>query len=213
MIVGFSKYGAGGGYAPVAYLTSERNPDGTRRTPEPTVLRGDADAVRQLIDDLPFKYKYTSGVLSFEETPLEVMPEVQDAIMDAFEETAFAGLSREQRPPVLWVRHEHAGRLELNFLIPRVEPISGKSLNIAPPKSMTREMFDTFRSMINARYGFSDPDDPGRARAVSLPNHIEKLLAEARRKGEEPKLRGATALRKTLSEAILAHVGREVGLG
>src|SRR5687768_6698874 len=166
MIVGFSKHGTGGGYAPVAYLTSERNPDGSARTPAPTVLRGNPEQVRQLIDDLPFKYKYTSGVLSFEERAWEVMPEVQDAIMDAFEETAFAGLLREQRPPVLWVRHEHAERLELNFLIPRVEPISGKSLNIAPPKSMTREMFDTFRSMINARYGFSDPDDPARARAV-----------------------------------------------
>jgi hypothetical protein len=167
--------------------------------------------VRQLIDDLPFKYKYTSGVLSFEEKPWAVPPEVQAAIMEAFEDVAFAGLSEVQRPPVLWVRHEHVGRLELNFLIPRVEPLSGKSLNIAPPKSLTRETFDTFRSLINARHGFSDPDDPARARNVSLPQHIEKLLAEASRKGEAPKLRGATALRKTLSEAITAHVSREVG--
>ena len=27
MIVGFSKHGKGGGYGPVAYLTSKRNPD------------------------------------------------------------------------------------------------------------------------------------------------------------------------------------------
>jgi hypothetical protein len=211
MIVGFSKHGTGGGYAPVAYLTSERNPDGSARTPAPTVLRGNAEQVRQLIDDLPFKYKYTSGVLSFEERPWDVPLEVPETIMDAFEDVAFAGLSKEQRPPVLWVRHEHVGRLELNFLIPRVEPLSGKSLNIAPPKSQTRETFDTFRSLINARYGFSDPDDPTRAREVSLPNHIEKLLAEASRKGEAPKLRGATALRKTLTEAITAHIAREAG--
>jgi len=209
MLVGFSKYGKGGGHAPVAYLTSERNPDGSARTPKPTILRGHAERVRQLIDDLPFKYKYTSGVLSFEEKPWAVPPEVQAAIMDAFMAVAFAGLSEEQRPPVLWVRHEHAGRLELNFLIPRVEPCSGKSLNIAPPKSLTRETFDTFRAMMNARHGFSDPDDPARTRNVSLPHHIEKLLAEARRKGEAPNLRGATALRKTLSEAITAHVSCE----
>ena len=213
MLVGFSKYGKGGGHAPVAYLTSERNPDGSARTPKPTILRGHAERVRQLIDDLPFKYKYTSGVLSFEEKPWAVPPEVQAAIMEAFEAVAFAGLSEVQRPPVLWVRHEHAGRLELNFLIPRVEPLSGKSLNIAPPKSLTRETFDTFRSLINARHGFSDPDDPARTRNVSLPHHIEKLLAEASRKGEAPKLRGATALRKTLTEAITAHVAREVGSG
>jgi hypothetical protein len=213
MIVGFSKHGKGGGYAPVTYLTSDRNPDGTSRTPEPTVLRGNPRVVRELIDDLPYKFKYTSGVLSFEEKPWEVLPEVQESIMDSFETMAFAGLAEEQRPPVLWVRHEHAGRLELNFLIPRVEPLSGKSLNIAPPKSMTREMFDTFRSMINARHGFSDPDDPARTREVSLPNHIEKILAEARRKGEEPKLRGATALRKTVIEAITEHLSVEVGSG
>jgi hypothetical protein len=213
MLVGFSKYGKGGGHAPVAYLTSWRNPDGSARTPKPTILRGHTEQVRQLIDDLPFKYKYTSGVLSFEEKPWAVPPEVQAAIMHAFEAVAFAGLAEEQRPPVLWVRHEHAGRLELNFLIPRVEPLSGKSLNIAPPKSLTRETFDTFRDVINARYGFSDPNDPARTRNVSLPHHIEKLLAEASRKGEAPKLRGATALRKTLIEAITGHVVREVGAG
>lgn len=65
MIVGFSKYGTGGGKGPVQYLTSERNPDGTVRTPPPVVLRGDPALVRQLIDSLPFKHKYTSAVLSF----------------------------------------------------------------------------------------------------------------------------------------------------
>jgi hypothetical protein len=101
MLVGFSKYGKGGGHEPVAYLTSERNPDDSARTPKPTILRGHAERVRQLIDDLPFKYKYTSGVLSFEEKPWAVLPEVQAAIMEAFEAVAFAGLSEVQRPPVL----------------------------------------------------------------------------------------------------------------
>ena len=56
MIVGFSKYGTGAGKGPVQYLTSERNPDGSTRTPAPVVLRGDPELGRQLIDSLDFKH-------------------------------------------------------------------------------------------------------------------------------------------------------------
>jgi hypothetical protein len=45
---------------------------------------------------------------------------------------------------------------------------------------------------------------------VSLPNHIAKLLAAARRDGEPPALRGATALRHKIIEAVTMHVRQEV---
>src|SRR5687767_15974239 len=129
MIVGFSRHGQGSARGAIRYFTSERNPDGTARTPPPVVLRGDPELIGQLIDALPFKHKYTSGVLSF--APGEVInPEMEERIMDEFEKVAFAGLDRDQYA-ILWVRHSHAGHEELNFLIPRVELSTGKSLNIA----------------------------------------------------------------------------------
>jgi Relaxase/Mobilisation nuclease domain len=203
MIVGFSKHSKGGGSGPVQYLTSERNTDGTPRTPPPTVLEGDAQLVRRLIDSLPFVHKYTSGVLSF--APAEIItPEMERNIMHDFESVAFAGLQPDQRA-ILWVRHEHANHHELHFVTPRVELSTGKSLNIAPPGQESRKLFDTFRTMINARFGFSDPDDPRRARDVSLPNHIARLKADGARKGKK--------LQDDIREAITERVKREVAAG
>lgn len=101
MIVGFSKYSKGCGKAPVEYLTSGRNMDGTPRKPFPVVLQGDAKLVQRLIDSLPFMHKYTSGILSF--APGEtITPEMERNIMEGFEQAAFAGLQPDQYS-ILWV--------------------------------------------------------------------------------------------------------------
>jgi hypothetical protein len=203
MIVGFSKHSSGGGRGSVQYLTSTENPDGTVRTPAPNVVRGDPELVRRLIDSLPFERTYTSGVLSF--APGEVItPTMEQAIMDGFERVAFAGLEPD-RYSILWVRHQHAGHHELHFVTPRVELATGKSLNIHPPGRASQAMFDTLRSMVNAEYGLADPDDPNRARDVSVPNHLAKLQAHAQRKGQARKV--------DIWEAITAAVRREVEAG
>ncbi|MDS0002977.1 hypothetical protein KC310_25555, partial [Enterobacter hormaechei subsp. xiangfangensis] len=41
---------------------------------------------------------------------------------------------------------------------------------------------------INARYGMADPDDPGRAREIALPDHDLKIAAEALIRGEKPQV-------------------------
>ena len=206
MIVGFSKHGKGRAGPAVKYLTSPTNPDGSARHPAPVVLRGHPAFIARLIDSLDFAHKYTSGVLSFAEGEDVVTHEMQARIMDEFERVAFAGLSREQYA-ILWVKHTHnpGGRVELNFLIPRCELSSGKSLNIAPPGPQSRELFDTFRSWINSTFGLADPDDVNRAQDVSLPHHIAKLKADASRKGE--------ALKADMREAITEYVRREVDAG
>jgi hypothetical protein len=66
-------------------------------------------------------------------------------------------------------------------------------------------LFDAFRSMINAEYGLADPEDPARARDISLPNHIARLKADGARKGK--------ALQQDIREAITARVKREVAAG
>ena len=202
MIVGFSKHSKGRGAAPVNYLV---NPTykGEARMPPPVVLRGQAGAVRRLIDSLPFEHVYTSGVLSF--APGEtITPEMERRIMDGFEAAAFAGFDPD-RYSILWVRHMHAGHHELHFLVPRVELATGKSLNIAPPGSESRALFKAFRSQINAEYGLADPDDPARSQAVSLPNHLAKLAKAAERAGQ-PR-------REDIREVITARVTEQIVAG
>jgi hypothetical protein len=237
VIVGFSTYGTGGGAAPVRYLTSLTNPDKSLRrladgTPAPPqVLRGNPEFVQHLIDTIPFKYKYTSGVLSF--APGEVItPEMEAAIMDAFEDAAFAGLDAD-RYSILWVRHTHAGHPELHFLVPRIELATLRSLNIRPPGAKAKDLFDSFRSMVNARYGLADPDDPARAQDVTMSSVFAKLgvyddapprreaqplaavLRERVQKGLEAgeKLKGTTRLREDLRQGINAYVRAEVEAG
>jgi hypothetical protein len=203
MIVGFSKYSKGPGSGPVDYLTRVEHADGTPRIPPPEVLENNPILIQRLIDSLPFKHRYTSGVLSF--APGEtILPEIEQSIMDDFERVAFAGLQPDQYA-VLWVRHQHANHHELHFLVPRMELSSGKSMNIHPPGNASQKLFDTFRSMVNARYGLSDPDDPRRAREMSLPNHIARLKADGARKGKK--------LQEDIREVISESVRREVSAG
>lgn len=189
MIVGFSKHGTGLGKGPIHYLTAESVSSapiryltegtarsGVARNPAPVVLRGDPEKTRALIDSLDFKHRYSSGVLSF--APGETIdPVTEQRILSEFERVAFAGLP-VGRYDILWVRHLHAGHHECHFVTPRVELITGKSLNIAPPRKSTRLLFDTFRSKWNSELGLADPTDPARARILRLPAHIAKLRSK-----------------------------------
>jgi hypothetical protein len=125
--------------------------------------------------------------------------------MDGFERVAFAGLEPD-RYSILWVRHLHAGHHELHFVTPRVELVTGKSLNIHPPGRVSQALFDTFRSMINAEYGLADPDDPARSQAVSLSNHLAKLRAADKRAGKR-------ARKVDIRDAITVSVRQEVKAG
>jgi len=181
MIVGFSKHGTGGGKGPTEYVTNPER-EGREESP-PITVRGDSELTKQLIDSLDFKWKYTSGVLSF--APDEVItPKMESEIIDRFESVAFAGLEPDQYN-ILWVRHSHAGHHELHFITPRVELETCKSLNIKPPGDRAREHFDDFRSEINAKYGLADPTDPDREKNIASPNHELKVAAEALRKGKK----------------------------
>jgi hypothetical protein len=182
MIVGFSSYSTGSGSGPVDYMTSKTELN--RDVSPPEVVRGDSEATKRLIDSLDFKHTYTSGVLSFAAIDTVTEP-MEQAIMDRFEQVAFAGLEPDQYN-ILWVKHQHAGHHELHFVTPRIELSTEKSLNIRPPGEGTKRIFDDFRSEINARYGFADPDDPARTRDVAVPNYQLKDAAAALRNGHQP---------------------------
>ncbi len=196
MIIGFSKYGAGNSDAALGYLTGYLL-NGEERNPRPEVVRGDPRAVSAVIDALPFKRKYSSGVLSFAAED-RVTPEIQEDIMDRFERAVFAGIPPDRRS-IVWVKHGDKGRPELHFVCARVDLGTGKSLNIAPPTPASRTLLDTLRSGINLRYGFRDPGDPACKQAVSVPAHVAKLAAQSRRLGRSPK----SDIRHTITDRLL----------
>lgn len=143
----------------VEYLLNEREKEGTAHT-----LRGNPEITKSLIQTIDRKHKYLSGGLMFAEE--EHLNEVQkNEIMDAFQEVLFTGLNSNQYH-VLWVEHIDKGRLELNFVIPRIELYTGNDLDLYSHRR-DLPLFDMWKNGINKHYGLSDPNDPNRARTIS----------------------------------------------
>lgn len=169
MLIKFINRGTGSGTGAVDYLTRKTDRQtGKLRQPAPVILRGSGKLTAKIIDSLRFKHKYRSGVLSFAPSDAPTEKQQQDLI-DDFEAVAFAGIQEENRN-ILWVRHKHTGsnRVELHFLVPRVELSSQKSFNIAPPG--WKSLYLPWQKKWNLREGWARPDDPSRAR-VSSPGH------------------------------------------
>ena len=157
--------GRGGGGAIAAYLVDAHRAG--REAAAPEVVRGNIGRTRELIDGIDRRWTYTTGVISFavEDAPSE---DQQQAVMDDFERVAFAGLDAEQYD-IAWVRHAHTGgpeggRVELHFLVPRMELRTGKALNIAPPG--WERTYAPLRDAWNHEHGWARPEDPERARTV-----------------------------------------------
>lgn len=206
------------------YMTAESvwkpKPEGGRervqRIPPPEVLKGDEALMRQAIRAVPFQCRYSSGVLSFEQGDIDVSkfnagdPELRRQVakvIQEFEDTAYAGIAEEHRPPTFWTTHTHTGRLELNYCMPRAILAGNgrlRSINPHPPGQESIKLFDAFRDVFNARYGWADPEDPARARLVKVPNWIQKIAAEARRAGAEPKQRTVERIGQWAEAAVAA---------
>ena len=170
MIVKFHARGRGGGSGPVDYLLGkERNREGA------SVLQGKPEEVRELIDASPYAKKYTSGVLSFAEADLA--PGQREKLMESFERVLMPGLDKDQYS-VLWVEHRDKGRLELNFLIPNTELLTGKRLQPYYDRA-DRPRIDAWQTTVNARLGLHDPNAPENRRTLVTPNTLPKTKLEA----------------------------------
>ena len=160
MIVKFLPTRNGGGLGSVNYLLNERKQQGTAR-----ILKGDENTTRAIISQIPYKQKTTFGVLSFSERADEIDDKTKQEIIADFERTLLGDYMKE-RVNILWVEHsDKDGRLELNFLIPKIDLESGKSFN---PYYAKRDQFniDLWKRTINDEYGFTNPNDPNRQHEV-----------------------------------------------
>lgn len=129
------------------------------------MLRGSPEQTEALIDGSQYAKRYTSGVLSFQES--QISEKAKREIMDSFEKALMPGLDADQYD-CLWVEHADKGRVELNFVIPNVELTSGKRLQPYYDRA-DRPRVDAWKTVTNARYNFHDPDDPANQRASRHP--------------------------------------------
>jgi hypothetical protein len=143
----------------VEYLLNQREKEGTAIT-----LRGNHEITKSLIKAINRKHKYLSGGLMFAKEE-HIDENQKHQIMDAFEAILFTGLELNQYN-ILWVEHIDKGRLELNFVVPRIELTTGIDLDLYSHKR-DLPIFDTWKNGINAKYNLADPNDPSRARTIS----------------------------------------------
>ena len=173
MIVKIHSRGAGSGSGPVDYLLGK-----DRQREQASVLRGNPEHVRELIDGCDFARAYTSGVLSFQE------PDIADAeksrLMDEWEHTLLTGLDRDQYT-CLWVEHRDKGRLELNFVIPNIELQSGKRLQPYFDRA-DRPRVNAWQTLTNDRLGLRDPNDPTYRRPLTQASDLPRDKQQAAEK-------------------------------
>ena len=178
MHVKFIARGTGSAKAAVDYLLGERDSAGELREGV-DVLRGDPEMVAAVADTLEFEHKYTAGVIAWapEDRPTEAQI---DAVLDKFEDTAWAGLEPDRYSWTAVEHRERGGGVHVHVLAARCDLETGRSLNIAPPG--WQQTFDPLRDGFNHEHGWSRPDDPARAR-TQQPGH--RAYIEAQRCGPD----------------------------
>ena len=163
MMIKFLKHGKGSARAAADYVFSELD---HKKNPRHGVhcLRGDPDVFAAIADGCGFSQRYTSGVIAFapEDNPTD---EEIDAVLQSFEEFAFAGLEPNEYHFLAVQHDEPNGSKHIHILVPRVHLTTQKSLNIAPPK--WENSYYVWRNLWNETKGWADPSDPARRRTVS----------------------------------------------
>ncbi|GAA8118250.1 hypothetical protein Kazakh3194_15100 [Helicobacter pylori] len=142
--------GRGDGDGSVNYLLNERVEQGTAK-----VLKGDANLTKSLLLSLTQKHKACVGCLSFEES--NISEGLKYELMESFE-NALLTQEMQGRYNILWVEHTDKGRLELNFVIPRIDLIIQKAFTpYYHSADITR--IDIWKDCINLKHNFTNPKD------------------------------------------------------
>lgn len=183
MLVKFLKAKYGDGHGAVNYCLNERVTNGTAR-----ILKGDEQKTRAIISAMPHKNKVEFGVLSFE-NGAKITERQKYEIMNDFENMLLGNM--KERVNILWVEHTDKGRLELNFIIPKIDLESGKAFTpyFYSPKdenalkrnySADAMKINLWTEKINYYYDLEHPNDPRKGKTISTsPTHKQfKTIAE-----------------------------------
>lgn len=165
MVVKFFGNKKGGSSKAIDYLLNEREAQGTAR-----ILKGDEQLTRDIIKNIDYKQKTTVGCLSFEEP--NISEDMKYQLMKDFENMLLPGM--ENKFNILWVEHTDKGRLELNFVIPKIELETQKSLNPYYHKADLPRV-EMWQDIQNLEHNFTNPKDPKKERSVEINSHIKKF--------------------------------------
>ena len=172
MLVKFFANKKGGSTAALDYLLNERREQGTA-----SILAGDEKLTRELINSISNKQKVCAGVLSFSESADQISEQTKKEIMESFEK-ALLTEQMKGRYNILWVEHsDKNGRLELNFVIPKIDLESQKSFNPYYHKADLKRI-DCWKDIQNIKHGLSDPKDPSRERALQAPTKKREMIKD-----------------------------------
>lgn len=161
MLVKFWGNKKGGSESSIDYLLDERFKAGTAR-----ILKGNAELTRNLINTLTQKHKICVGCLSFEESNIE--EHLKQEIIENFER-ALLTEEMQGRYNILWVEHRDKGRLELNFVIPRIDLATKKAFTPYYHRAdLTR--IDTWKNLVNLEHNFSNPKDLNKVQKIQRCN-------------------------------------------
>lgn len=150
MIISTFKTGKGKAKGPLNYLLGNDKNNKTR-DPAPQIIKGDRKLTEVLIDSNHRQYKYTSGVIAFRDNEKPTQEQIEK-IIEAFEKTFTPEL--QERVPLLWVKHQEKGNIELHFIAPMQDARTGKQFNICPPGDQFKQMFKDFQALANDTYGW-----------------------------------------------------------
>jgi len=148
----------GGSKASVNYLLNERVTEGTAK-----ILKGNAEFTKAIIGEIKNKQKVTVGSINLSDGETLTL-EQKETIMSDFEKTLCPGMSENQYN-ILWVEHTDKGRLELNFVIPKIELTTQKSFNPYFHK-VDFARIDMFEDIQNIKYNLQSKKDPANAQTL-----------------------------------------------
>ncbi len=199
MIHGLSKHTVGAGAALAYFLDEEfldkETKQWRKREPEPKLLDGDPQQIKEMCDGSKYKHKYTSGVLSFtaeESQKIEATPGMKDALIEELRSFAYAGFKHDDARMLCVVQHTHLNRLELHYLIPRVSAESGLYFNPFPPNydgrqgqgsnNTFKKQNDAFVDYICKKYELQNPRSLEVKREVKEPAFEDSRITRLRGK-------------------------------
>jgi len=179
MLIKFINRGTGSGKSAKEYLLQQKDHKGEVRAGV-KVLRGNPQAVTDVIDSLDFKHKYRSAVIAWHKDDNPTDKEIAQVLED-FERVSFAGLEANQYCYYA-VQHEDSdGSKHVHIVVPRVELQSGLSMNIAPPN--WQKTYDVLRDKHNVKNEWASPADLERRQSLTL----DKSMIHGKLKQNEAK--------------------------
>lgn len=172
MIIRVFNSGRSNGEAPVNYLLGGYDHTGKPRAVKPEILEGSAATTIAVINSVPRKFKYVSGVIAFHANEKPSRQDLQNVI-STFKKSVLPGLNADHFNS-LFVLHQEKLNTEVHFVVPSVEFASGRNsqLNIHFPGPRNLALYKTLTKVLNHELGYNQV----------VENPIRAALSDADRK-------------------------------